>query len=337
MLRTGRDDGDAVPVEFMTTLHYPKRPNWVSRSLCLTEDGPSMPVRAWRLLTRARPGIPLVIDGFSAVDRLTGIVLARLRRVPIVVSDSTWSSGTGILDRLATRIGVRLLAGPRTVFCVLSEAERSLWPSVWGVPVEQLAAFPWHHGVDTPAPNVPPTGDGTVFSGGHAQRDYRPVLQAIAKTDAKAWIATDPADLPADLPTPDSATVGKIPREDFHQRLANASLVIVSLADGLHRTAGQTTYLDAMALGGLVAVSDTIGVREHITHRETGLIFFPGDSDGLAELICWATDPANEVEIRKIRAAAIERARCHFSPEVWVDGLLAAVEASRGLVPKTRS
>lgn len=323
--------------EFVTTLHYPRRTEWVRRGTCLTADSPATARRFVRTLRAARPGQPVVLNGFHVADLLAGMVLARTRRaVPVVMVDCTWQRGRNPMDRLLTRCGVRLLAGPETTFCVSSEEEARRWPELWGVDASRVAVLHWHHGIDD-TEQEPYEGDGTVFSGGRALRDYATLLAAVRSLGAPVRIAADPASLAPVARPADNLMVGQLPTREFHQRLATSSAVVVSLEAGAVRSAGQTTYLDAMALGGLVIVSDTIGVREHIEHGISGLLFPPGDVGELSRLLDWALDPDHASEVRRIRTAARQRARERFGPQAFVSTLLRIVESSAARVAKTRS
>lgn len=316
-----------MTADFVTTLHFPHRDRWNRRGVCLTKDDPWFLRRLIRVLLHARAGTPVVLNGFSASDRIAGILLARLRRrVPLVIVDATWKMGSG-LERITTRLGVRLLAGPRTTFCVSSEAERALWPTLWGVPLSQLTVVPWHHGVEAIPATAPAEGDGSVFSGGHAQRDYRTLLAAAERTGAPVIIAADSRDLPADVRVPGNVRVGRLSRAEFHRRLHESSLVVVPIVPDTERSAGQTTFLDAMALGGLVCVSDVVGIAEHITDKKAGLLVPPGDPQALAEAITWALDPGHADAVRRIRLEAQRLARARFAPERFTEAILAIVDA----------
>ena len=81
-----------------------------------------------------------------------------------------------------------------------------------------------------------------------------------------------------------------------------ASVVVVALAGATERSAGQNNYLNPMALGKLVIVTDGTGVDEYVEHRRTALVVPAGDDESLAREIAWALDPANAEEVAGIAA-----------------------------------
>lgn len=318
----------ASPSRFLTTLHFPRRPEWTRRSDCITSDDPSALIRVLRIVLRTRAGVPVVLNGMSTADQVAAVFMSIFRRrVPLVITDATWKD-IGGLDGLLTRCAVRVLATSQTIFCVSSQAERQHWPARWGVPSDQVTIVHWYHGTEDAAMRELCRGDGRVFSGGHSLRDYRTLVAAAERLRCQLDIAADAGDLPTD-PLPSNVRVQSLSRADFHRRLQEASVVVVPLQDARGRSAGQTTFLDSMALGGLVCVSNILGISEHIVDRRTGLLVPPGDVDALEAALAWALDPANADEVMEIRRAARGVARTRFSPERFTDAVLAVVDRIR--------
>lgn len=77
--------------------------------------------------------------------------------------------------------------------------------------------------------------------------------------------------------------------------------VLVALNQGkttcsARRSAGQASYLNAIALGKPVVVTDAPGVRDYVDHRRTGLIVPPGDPIALREAVNWTLAPETLAE-----------------------------------------
>ena len=104
-----------------------------------------------------------------------------------------------------------------------------------------------------------------------------------------------------------------------------ASVVVVALAGATERSAGQNNYLNPMALGKLVIVTDGTGVDEYVEHRRTALVVPAGDDESLAREIAWALDPANAEEVAGIARRGRDHVLERFSPDAYVDRLLAVV------------
>jgi glycosyltransferase involved in cell wall biosynthesis len=111
-------------------------------------------------------------------------------------------------------------------------------------------------------------------------------------------------------------TVARVAHDEFNRLLRAAAVVVVPLARA-ERSAGQQTYLNAMALGKIVVVTDAPGVDDHIQDGVTGLVVPGGEPRALAEATSWALDPANAVKADAIRAAAREAAREQYSPDAY--------------------
>ncbi len=311
----------------MTTLDYPRRAEWARRGRSLTADDPSPAVRLRRVLAAGRDRKPIVLDGFNRADTTAAALLATTRRpAPIVMTDCTWKVGESAADRLLTRAGIAALDGPRTTFCVSSTAERERWPELWGIPPERLAISRWYHGLTDAQLAAPTTEDGPIFSGGRSLRDYEPLLRCAAELPYAFQIAAERSDLPAGLPVPPNVAVGPVSHDEYLDAMRAAALVVVALERREDRSAGQTTYLNSMAMGKLTLVTDTLGVSDHVEDRVTGLIVPARDPAALADAIRWSLDPANAGEVAAIRARGRESARDRFGPDRHVDNLLAIVD-----------
>lgn len=352
-------------------MDYRLRPRWVERTRCLTDDRPGDPVRLLRVLAAARTSGVLVLDGTSRVDKVATAILARTRRGPeVLVVDCSWKLGPGRLVELVTRAGVRAMAGPRTTFVALTREGRDQFSRSHRVPGDRVVSVPWHHGLgpddlagapgltsspqrpDGPASGEPEIRhDGPVFSGGRTARDYRPLLGCAADLPegTEVVIATVPGGLPQGVPVPANVHVRtEVDPPAFRRDLRRACVVVVALEHRDDCAPGIMVLLDAMALGKLTVVTDTLGVREHVEQGVTGFVVPAGDAAALGETLRWCLDPAHAAEAADIRESARATARTAYAPEVHVEALLEQVgraleraEARRGqssrAVPNTSS
>jgi hypothetical protein len=272
-------------------------------------------------LVRAAPHFDVtVVNGAARFrdlyqDLVAAALLARARRPPsIVVAETAWDLGSAPLgERLGVegarlgalaRAGVRALDGPHVTYCVLSEEERKMFSEAFGIPLERIECTRFGHMLWSRADG--PTSDGGyVFAGGDSLRDYDTLLRAVDGLDVPLRLVTNRTfeRLPPNVET------GPVPYEQYVELLAAARVVVVPMR-AVRRSAGLITYLNAMALGKLVIVSDTPAVREYVEDRRTGLVVPPEAPGALRAGIAWALDPANRDE-----AAAIgERARLSVLP-----------------------
>jgi hypothetical protein len=125
------------------------------------------------------------------------------------------------------------------------------------------------------------TGTGRVFAGGGADRDFASLIRAVEGTPIQLEIVTfDPAMLGWEGELPANVTVHwRMPLEAFLPRLARSEFVVVPL-----RTPGsphgQTTVVQALALGKAVVATRTPGVLDYVEDGKEGLLVEPGDIEG---------------------------------------------------------
>lgn len=157
----------------LTTTGYPQRQQWAMRAGVV---GPrSAPRMTREVLARASAYDAVVLAASARPDQAAAAALARLRpRTPVFLQETTWKRGSSPIDRLASRVGVRMLDGPSTHFCVLSRAELERFPHTWGVDPDRVHLTPWYYGLTDEQLAAPVAKEGYVFAGGDSMRDYRP-------------------------------------------------------------------------------------------------------------------------------------------------------------------
>jgi hypothetical protein len=238
----------------------------------------------------------IVLDGSARRDQVAAALVRRLPRAPaIVIADSTWKADGG-LDTAVNRVGIRMIDGPRTSFCVLTRFETESFPRTWGLRSSRVCFTPWPATLKDDAES---TDNGRVFAGGNSLRDYGPLIAAAPGLAA-------PVDIATTVVTPDelggaagpNLTIGPRPQAEYDEMLRAAAVVVVPLKAREDRCSGQTTYVNAMARGKAIVVTDTPGVRDYIRHGETGLIVAPSDATAMAQAVTrLLEDPAERVRI----------------------------------------
>jgi glycosyl transferase family 1 len=315
---------------FLTTLCFPGRPAWEARCEQVDPAALSRLSLLRRLVAEARRHEALIVDGSVGPRDLylepLAALAARRRpggaRTPIVLAECQWKLG-GRFDRAATRLALRALDGPRVAYCVLTEWEHERFQASWGVDRERVFVTPYCHTLSDAELAAPTSTGGGVFAGGNSLRDYGPLVAAAAGIDAEVVVATKLLD----GPLPPNVVAGPVPHDRFFALLRNASAVVVPLAGREDRTAGQQTYLNAMALGKVTIVTDSPGVREYVEDGRTGIVVPPDDAVALANALRWALDPANARVVEQMTSAAAKTARTRFSPERYAEALLGVAES----------
>lgn len=144
---------------------------------------------------------------------------------------------------------------------------------------------------------------GYVFAGGSAGRDFATLVEAVRGTALSLEIlAFEPAALG---PVPDNVHVrGPLPVQAFLESLAGAVAVAIPL-DGAESPHGQTTLVQALALGKPVVATRSVGVVDYLDDGEEGYLVDAGDVPGLRDALLRIVD---DEELRT-RLAARARAR----------------------------
>ncbi len=139
---------------------------------------------------------------------------------------------------------------------------------------------------------LPPDGDfeaarrdavqtDAVFTGGGADRDFAAVIEALRGTGIPLEIVTfSPETLSYDGELPEEVTVHwRMPLPAFLARLAGARFVVVPLRDP-NSPHGQTTVVQALALGKAVVATRSPSVTDYLADGVEGLLVEAGDVDG---------------------------------------------------------
>ena len=246
---------------------------------------------------------------------IAGAIRRRAKR--IVISDATWKRGR-LLDRTLMSAGLRAIDSPRTIYCVLSSDELASFPRTWHIDPSRIVFTPFCYTLTDEELATPAFEDGGIFAGGDSMRNYDLLLEAIKALPAQVTIASS---MLAGRGLPDNVTVRSVAHVEFVRLMCRASLVVVPLQTA-ERSAGQQTYLNAMALGKLVVVTDAPGVRDYVQDHVTGLVVPPSDAQALNLAISWGLDRHNADEVNAIRTRAREVARANYSPDTYFQRIL---------------
>jgi hypothetical protein len=277
-----------------------------------------------RFARAARSYRAVVTNGSGRLDQLASLAVALLAPgTPLVVLDATWQK-QGMVDAAAGRVAMALMDRPGVIFCVLSRAEEARFARTWGLRRASVAFTPWLYTLSDAEMAAPVRDDGHAFTGGDSLRDYPTLLSALPWIDGPVKIATRslPASVTAVLPA--HVAAGPVSHAEFDLLSRTARVIVVPLDAAAARSAGQSTYLNAMVRAKAVVVSDAAGVRDHILGGVTGVIVPSGDPRQLAREV-------NRL-LRNPRAARQlgERARAdvqeRFNPARYVERVLSLVD-----------
>ncbi len=259
---------------------------------------------------------------------LVGAAALRLLRSPVrvVISDATIAPGSQSLGaRLGparhllpalSRVLVRLADSPRVTWCVLSTGEIEGFSRTWGVPRDRVVFTAFSHTLFEPTDLSGAVDEGFVFSGGNSLRDYPLLVEAADGLDVDVVLATG---WRPGRPL-ERLTTGQVSHGEFLDLLRRCRVLVLPIAPST-RSAGQQTYLNAMALGKVVIVTDRLGVRDHVEDGVTGVVVAP-TVHALRAALVHVLDPANQAHYAEMGAAARERVLSAFTPDDYRRELL---------------
>lgn len=120
-------------------------------------------------------------------------------------------------------------------------------------------------------------------------RDYKTLFESVSELPVKVIVATKPEAI-AGLTIPHNVEVRfHIPYEEMPALYAGAALVVTPLKSADNpsgsETSGQYGFLEPMAAGKAVIVSDKPSVRDYIEHEKTGLLVAPENPRALRDAI----------------------------------------------------
>ena len=147
---------------------------------------------------------------------------------------------------------------------------------------------------------------GAVFTGGGADRDFAAVVEALRGTGVPLHVVTFSPETLGLEPPAEVTVEWRMPVPEFLARMAGSLLVVVALRDPASPH-GQTTVVQALALGKAVVATRSPGVVDYVKDGREGLLVDAGDVPGYRDAILRL---AGDGELRaRCEAAARERAR----------------------------
>lgn len=317
----------------VSTLYYPRRPAWMARVESIDRAALSRRALLTQLVRASATCDVMVLDGAVGIraaspDLAAAALAARRRRPPaIIMAECTWKAGRSGWERSARRAGIAMMDRAVSRYCVISSAERDHFGPAWGVRAAKVVYTPFYFTLTEEELSEPVSEGGGVFAGGDSMRDYEPLLAAARRLGARVTVACGSRSVATARDRPENVRVGRVPHTEFMRLMRGADVVVVPMSPGITRSAGQQTYLNAMALGKIVVVTDSPGARDHVEHERTGFIVPPGDARALRAALDTALDPRSEPALTAMRRAAQETARTRFTADAYVASLLAVVDA----------
>jgi glycosyltransferase involved in cell wall biosynthesis len=257
-------------------------------------------------------------DVVLAPGSLSGLLFAawqRLlpgRRVPTILVDCLWSREAPRWRRFLKRWQMQFCLGAVDLCVVWAEREVRAYAKEFCVDESKFVYVPHHSTLHPHRYKFTVSNGGYIFAGGNGDRDYRTFVEAVRFLKTPCVIAcTDDRRL-AGIELPPHVRRVRATPEEFRQWLTGAMIVVVPMEGGQLHSGGQQSFLNAMAAGKPVIVTDPEGAGCYIENGVTGLLVPPGNSNQMREALQYLLD--HEDRRREMGAKALAAARV-FSVE----------------------
>ena len=168
-----------------------------------------------------------------------------------------------------------------------------------GLPASRFRYVPFKVNAIERIRQTPATDEGFIFCGGRSQRDFATFFAAVEPLGYPVKIVTSPE---AEMRPHRSSLAGlRIPSNVeiltkdsdaafFVRTMAAARLVVIPIVPDSTTQAGIAVYLQAMALGKCVVISDGLGAGDVLSGQ--AILVPPGDKDALRAAIQRAWEDA---------------------------------------------
>jgi len=122
-----------------------------------------------------------------------------------------------------------------------------------------------------------------AFAGGGAGRDFVTLVDAVRGAPVRVEIAMFAPEIPGPVPA-NVRTSGPMPLQNFLARMAGANIVVIPLSDAASPH-GQTTLVQALALGKPIVATRSLGVVDYVENRREGLLVDARDPIALRDAV----------------------------------------------------
>jgi glycosyltransferase involved in cell wall biosynthesis len=323
-----------APPRFATTINYLKSPAFAARARLIKrpstgrlKDGLSIFRRVLR--SAAKEDVMLLASSWGQFhpDLLSAAVMGLWpahKRPTILLLGCMWEPDGGVPGLIERQI-VKLADRAIDCYIVQSTEELEIFPRIWGVSPKKVRFCPFFFELNSDELNKSDYAQQQfVFAGGNSHRDYTPLVEAARQLpDLQFVLATHLLDERTDLPP--NVRAGTVSHREFMELMCSAAATVVAIRPGLHRAAGQRTYLNAMWLRRPTIVTDTLGVHDHIRHLESGLIV-DGSPESYVQALRWVFTPENRPAVTRLCNKAHEVVDTQFSFEKHIARVLSIVD-----------
>ncbi len=242
-------------------------------------------------LFRLRKEYQVVVLGGGAQYDLFYLILQRLWPLhvrPVVKIDCLWYRASP-LRHFCKKMLFRCLDRVVARYVVWCQREIDDYSQAFDLPESKFIFIPYHTTID----DIFEIKDrGYLFSGGNFARDYQTLVEAVRGLALQVIIACTNSRAVEQLDLPDNVTVVGVSDLEFRKLMAESGINVLALDSSLLHSGGQQTFLNAMAMGKPVIVTDPEAGRGYIENGVDGILVPGGDHRSLrVALLSLIDDP----------------------------------------------
>lgn len=301
------------------TTVLPEVQGWVRRIPLGEEIG-----LAFSLLRRRKNFDVVIAPGY-----LPGLLFAALQRllpgpkVHTILVDCLWYREKSTWRRILKRWQMRFCLKSVDLCVVLAKREMQAYSEEFGVERSKFIFVPHHTSLHPHRFSFEISTGDYIFAGGNGDRDYHTFVEAVRSLKIPCVIAcTDDRRL-AGISLPSHVRHVRASPQEFRQWIAGAMIVVVPMEGGKLHSGGQQSFLNAMALGKPVVVTDPDGASSYIEHGLTGLLVPPRNAKLLNEALLYLLEDENR---RREMGSRAHKSAEQFSVEKVYDQICALAD-----------
>lgn len=256
-------------------------PSWASRVPWIR----SLWIATTMVLRRRQCQVALVTGdatgfAFSALQRLMPG-----RKIPTVMMECNWYREPKAWRRPLKRWQMRFCLKAVDKCIVWAEREIEAYSKEFAVDANKFIFVPQHTSLHPHRYSFTVREGDYILAAGNYDRDFRTFVEAIRPLSCPCVIACRTDLLPKDMNLPAHVRHVWASPAEFRQLMAGSMFVVVPMQAGLLHSGGQQGFVNAMALGKAVVVSDPAGASSYIQHGITGLLVPPDNPEAMRDQI----------------------------------------------------
>jgi glycosyltransferase involved in cell wall biosynthesis len=219
-----------------------------------------------------------------------------------------------------------VLGSEEFIVTLNADALVDLYKHLYNIPIKNFAQLP--DALFDTYEDIPfDEGNGTIFSGGEASRDWKTLLEVAAMNPGFQFrIIARKKYFPQEIQIPPNVEVSFDTTEDtFYNVLKTCSIVALPLTS--IAPSGLIVLLRAAMLSRPIITTSTPSVRNYIIHKKTGVLVPPGDAKTFSdELNILYHSP----EIRRMHAVECKQfIKANFIPQKYAERIISILDSKQ--------